>query len=104
MNWFRNINPCFRKTRLRDWVLKKEKYSLAGLAASALLKIIFLPLFLAGFINNIPPYWFAASKGAKIKDPQFQSSFKFVIGMIAIPVWYLVFGGLLYFPAGERLD
>lgn len=86
-----------QKSGLRDWVLRKEKYSKAGIAVSALLKIIFLPLFLAGFINNILPYWFAASKGAKIKDSQFQSSFKFVIGMLAFPIWYLVFGGLLYF-------
>jgi 1-acyl-sn-glycerol-3-phosphate acyltransferase len=86
-----------QKSGLRDWVIKKEKYSMAGIAVSALLKIIFLPLFIAGFINNILPYWFAASKGAKIKDSQFQSSFKFVIGMLVFPVWYLVFGGLLCF-------
>ncbi len=92
-----DYQSLLQKTRLRDWVIKKEKYSLPGLAAAALLKIIFLPLFLAGFINNFPPYGFAASKGAKIKDPQFQSSFKFVIGMIAYPIWYLVLGGLLFF-------
>jgi hypothetical protein len=86
-----------QKAGLRDWVLKKEKYSLAGLAVSVLLKIISLPLFLTGFISNIPPYWLAATKGAKVKDPQFQSSFKFVIGMIAIAVWYLVVVGLLCF-------
>jgi 1-acyl-sn-glycerol-3-phosphate acyltransferase len=85
------------KTGLRDWVIRKEKYSMAGIAVSALLKILFLPLFIAGFINNILPYWLAASKGAKIKDTQFQSSFKFVIGMIAFPIWYLAFAGLLGF-------
>ena len=84
-----------QKAGLRDWVIKKEKYSLAGIAASSLMKLVFLPLFLVGFINNILPYWFAASKGAKIKDTQFQSSFKFVIGMLVFPIWYLVFGGLL---------
>jgi hypothetical protein len=86
-----------QKTGLRDWVIKKEKYSMAGIAVSALLKVIFLPLFMAGFINNILPYWFAAAKGAKIKDTQFQSSFKFVIGMLAFPMWYFIFGGLLCF-------
>ncbi len=86
-----------RKATLRDWVLKKEKYSLAQLAVATLLKLVFVPLFFAGFISNIPPYWFAASKGAKVKDPQFQSSFKFVIGMIAFPIWYLVAAGLIYF-------
>jgi 1-acyl-sn-glycerol-3-phosphate acyltransferase len=86
-----------QKAGLRDWVIRKEKYSMAGIAVSVLLKIIFFPLFLAGFINNILPYWFVALKGAKIKDSQFQSSFKFVIGMVAFPIWYLVFGGLLCF-------
>jgi 1-acyl-sn-glycerol-3-phosphate acyltransferase len=86
-----------QRKQLRDWVVKKEKYSLAGIALSALLKIVFFPFFVAGFVNNILPYWFAASKGAKIKDTQFQSSFKFVIGMLAFPVWYLVFAGMLCF-------
>jgi hypothetical protein len=86
-----------KKEGLRDWVIRKEKYSLAGLAVSALLKIVFIPLFLAGFINNIVPYWFTASRGAKIKDTQFQSSFKFVIGMLVFPIWYLVFAGMLCF-------
>ncbi len=86
-----------QKTGLRDWVIKKEKFSMAAIAVSALLKIIFLPLFIAGFINNILPYWYVASKGTKIKDTQFQSSFKFVIGMLVFPLWYLVFGGLLCF-------
>ena len=86
-----------QKAGLRDWVIRKEKYSMAGIAVSVFLKIIFLPLFIAGFFNNILPYWFAASKGAKIKDTQFQSSFKFVIGMLAFPIWYLIFAGLLCF-------
>jgi 1-acyl-sn-glycerol-3-phosphate acyltransferase len=86
-----------QKTSLRDWVIKKEKYPMAGIVVSALLKLILLPLFIAGFINNILPYWFVASKGAQIKDTQFRSSFKFVIGMIAFPVWYLVYAGLLGF-------
>lgn len=80
---------------LRDWVIKKEKYPMAGIAVSVLHKIVFLPLFIAGFLNNIVPYWFAAVKGAKIKDTQFQSSVKFVIGMLVYPLWYLFFGGLL---------
>jgi 1-acyl-sn-glycerol-3-phosphate acyltransferase len=82
---------------LRNWVLKREKYPMAGIFVSAVLKILLFPLFFAGYINNILPYWLAASRGAKIKDPQFQSSFKFVIGMIAFPIWYLVFAGLLGF-------
>jgi 1-acyl-sn-glycerol-3-phosphate acyltransferase len=86
-----------QKTGLRDWVIKKEKFSLAAIAVSALLKILFLPLFIAGIINNILPYWYVVSKGAIIKDTQFQSSFKFVIGMLVFPIWYLVFGGLLCF-------
>jgi 1-acyl-sn-glycerol-3-phosphate acyltransferase len=86
-----------KKSNLRDWVVRKKKYSLAGMTVSALLKLVFLPLFIAGYLNNILPYWFTASKGAKIKDTQFQSSFKFVIGMLVFPVWYLVLAGLLCF-------
>jgi hypothetical protein len=60
-----------------------------------LLKIIVLPVFVFGFANNFLPFWFAESRVKKIKDTQFHSSFKYVVGMIAFPLWYLIIAGIL---------
>ena len=86
-----------KKAGLRDWVLHKERYSYGGLLIRALGMLILFPLFITGLISNYLPYWFVGSRIKGIKDPQFQSSFKYVIGMIAFPVWYLIIAGILCF-------
>jgi 1-acyl-sn-glycerol-3-phosphate acyltransferase len=82
---------------LRDWVLKKDKYSVTGLILAAITMVLVFPVFIIGLVNNYFPYWFTGSKVKNIKDPQFHSSFKYVIGMIAFPLWYLVIACLLFF-------
>jgi len=78
-----------RHFRLRDWVVRKKEYPLTGLFFSAILKILLFPVFLLGAFNNYLPYRFTETRIRKIKDTQFHSSFKFVIGMIAFPLYYL---------------
>lgn len=80
---------------LRDWVLKKEGTSMSVLVITALLKLVLLPVFVAGIAINYLPYWFTASRTKNIKDQQFHSSFKYVIGLVVFPVWYLVLIGIL---------
>jgi hypothetical protein len=86
-----------RKSRLRDWILKDQPFSVINLSFSVIAKIILLPVFLIGFLNCIIPYWLTASRVANIKDQQFHSSFKYVTGMIIFPVWSLVVAGILAF-------
>jgi hypothetical protein len=86
-----------KKAGLLDWVLKKDNYPIFGLVVSGLVKLVLLPLFVFGFLNNYLPYWFTASKVNNIKDTQFRSSFKYVIGMIVFPLWYFVLAGILAF-------
>lgn len=86
-----------KKAGLRDWVMKTENYPIPGLMLSAIAKLLLLPVFIFGYLNNILPYWFAASRVKNLKDPQFHSSFKYVIGMIVFPLWYLILAGILIF-------
>jgi 1-acyl-sn-glycerol-3-phosphate acyltransferase len=79
----------------RAWVFNKSHYNYAGLILSVILKIVLFPLFVFGMINNALPYWLAASKVRNIKDTQFHSSFKYVIGMIGFPIWYMAIAGIL---------
>jgi 1-acyl-sn-glycerol-3-phosphate acyltransferase len=86
-----------RDFRLRDWVVRKGKMSIVGLLVSAVMMLVFLPVFLFGFLHNIVPYWFTGSRGSAVKDPQFISSFKLVIGVVVFPVWYIIVSGVLAF-------
>ncbi|MBN2814024.1 MAG: 1-acyl-sn-glycerol-3-phosphate acyltransferase [Bacteroidales bacterium] len=83
--------------KLRDWVVKKGKPSWLALAGSALFKLISLPVFAFGWLNNYLPYWFTASRITNVKDTQFHSSFKYVIGMVVFPLWYIIVAGVLAF-------
>lgn len=84
-----------RKAGIRDWILKDQPFGFMNLAYAVIEHIVLLPVFLFGLINNIIPYWFTASRVTKIKDLQFHSSFKYVMGMIVFPVWYLLIAGIL---------
>jgi 1-acyl-sn-glycerol-3-phosphate acyltransferase len=84
-----------KNSKLRDWIIGRGRDNIAELLLSVLLKLIFLPVFIFGFIHNFLPYWFAESRTRNIKDRQFHSSIKYVIGMIAFPVWYLLIAGIL---------
>ena len=86
-----------RKFRLRDWVLKKEKYSCLRIAVKISAMILLLPAFIFGWIHNIIPYRFTASRVKSIKDPQFHSSIKYVIGMVVFPIMYVLFATVLAF-------
>jgi hypothetical protein len=86
-----------KKARLRDWVIEHEKFSGPLLLLSSLVQVVLFPVFAFGFINNYLPYRFINGRTKNIKDPQFFSSFKFAIGMISFPVWYLAVAGILVF-------
>lgn len=75
---------------MRDWLFKHPRYSWISLILAGFGMIACLPLFLYGTITNYFPYWFTGSVTKKIRDPQFQSTFKFVVGLILFPVYYLV--------------
>jgi len=61
--------------------------SLFGLYVLGLL--VGSPLFLYGYINHFIPYYIPIHIANKIKDPQFRSSFKFVLNMVLFPLAYL---------------
>jgi len=39
-------------------------------------------------VFHFPIFWVWLAVAQKIKDPAFTSTFKFVIGMVALPIWY----------------
>jgi len=83
--------------RLRDWVVEKGKQPFWRVAARALVQVVLFPLFVFGWVHNIIPYAFTASRVKGIKDQQFHSSVKWVVGMIAFPVMYIIVAVILAF-------
>lgn len=46
-------------------------------------------------VLHFPVYWTWLSIKSKIKDPTFTATFKFVIGLVFVPVWYLILFSVL---------
>ena len=80
-----------KDAKLRNWVFNKEKYSWFGMFINYLIILLLMPVHVYGIINNYIPYKIIdLIVKRKVKDIQFHSSFKFVIGMFAFPVYYLI--------------
>jgi 1-acyl-sn-glycerol-3-phosphate acyltransferase len=80
----------FEDLGMRDWLFKHSRYSWIGLILANIGMLAFGPVFLYGAIANYFPYWFTAKISRKLKDPQFHSTFKFVIGLVLFPIYYLI--------------
>ena len=59
--------------------------------------LLTFPLFLYGYLNNFFPWNICVFAGRKIKDPQFRSSFKFVLSFLSFPLFYLAQSLVVYF-------
>jgi 1-acyl-sn-glycerol-3-phosphate acyltransferase len=75
---------------LRDWVLGRDRYPLVTRLLEALVLLILLPIHVLGLINNYIPYKIPDIYTKKIKDPQFHSSFKLVMGMVFFPAYHII--------------
>lgn len=82
--------------RLRDHSVRRAPYSIMALLLKIVLFTVLLPVHLFGVVTNYLPYSLPVLYARKIKDTQFRSSFKFVLGIVFFLVWY----GLLAIVAG----
>ncbi|HRW63193.1 MAG TPA: hypothetical protein P5132_06875, partial [Bacteroidales bacterium] len=85
------------KLNLRNWVIQKGSFNIFGILVQLLLSIIFLPLYIYGSIVNYLPYKLPVILTKKVKDPQFISSFRDVIGMLLFPIYYIILGIISHF-------
>ncbi len=58
--------------------------------AKAMLLLFAFPLFAYGYLNNFFPWNISLFVSRQIKDPQFRSSFKFVVSLLSFPLFYLI--------------
>lgn len=83
--------------------IQTSSLKLWGLLVKLPLLIITLPLFIFGFINSIIPVGGAYLLSKKIKDPQFISSIRFVVGMFLFPIAFLIQTLLFWAISGNGL-
>ena len=71
-------------------LLQEGRVSVFSLMLKSAWLVATLPVFIFGFLNNMLPWGITVWAGSKIKDPQFKSSFKFVVLMLAFPIFYIL--------------
>lgn len=78
-----------KKNKLRDWVVQKGPFSFWNFLFSELRGLLLLPFFLYGSIFNVLPFVLPNRYVRHtVKDPQFISSFNYVLAAIVFPVYY----------------
>ena len=79
----------FDKTGLKSYEIAKTNW--IKFILNILMLIAGLPIFIFALINNFIPYYYIHKfLKDKIKDPQFHSSIKFVIGLFVLPLFYFL--------------
>ena len=78
------------KLNLRDWVFRKEKYSVVLNALLLMVCLILSPLFIIGLFNNWPHYFLPDFIVKKIKDTQFKSTAAWGSGMVIQAIYYML--------------
>lgn len=81
-----------RKLNLRDWIFEKNNFNAISEYAKLFALFLSFPLVIFGLVNNYIPYKIPEKFVKRIKDPQFLSSVKFVLGIIVFPLYYILMG------------
>ncbi len=85
------LKSLINKLNLRYWTIAKDKYSVIGILFSRLMQIVLSPIFAIGFLLNILPFHLPVYFARNVKDPQFLSSYRYVISIITFTVFYLIY-------------
>ncbi len=86
----KNYLDQVKSLNIRDWIVAKGRFSKLIEFLKIFTLILLSPIVLLGLINNLLPYKIIESLGKKIKDEQFRSSVKFVLGMVLFPLYYII--------------
>ena len=71
-------------------IYQLRKESFAKITFQSILLILLFPVYLYGLLNNILPYQITKRAEAKIKDPQFKSSFAFAVSLVSFPLFNIL--------------
>ena len=89
-SFVKEYNHDLKSLNIRDWIVEKGKFYYPVEYLKLLILIILTPVYLIGLINNYIAYIIPSMFTKKVKDVQFHSSIKFVLGMIVFPLYYTI--------------
>jgi 1-acyl-sn-glycerol-3-phosphate acyltransferase len=99
----RSFSIAIKEVNLTPNSIQSGNLKLWGLVVKLPILLATLPLFVFGFINNAIPLSAAYFLSNKIKDEQFISSIRFVVGMFAFPLLYMIQTLLLWAVIGKGI-
>jgi len=85
------------KLKLTNNIIKQKGWGTLKLISNVIGLLLTFPIFIYGAINNFFAYWLPLVLSKKMKDPQFQSSFKFAISLFLFPIFYIIQALLVLF-------
>ncbi len=86
----RDYNHRLKSMNIRDWVVEKGRFSRPLEYLKLILMVISFPFYLTGLVNNLIPYMIPVWYLKRVKDVQFHSSIKYVMGTLVFPLYYAI--------------
>ncbi|MHC1702916.1 MAG: 1-acyl-sn-glycerol-3-phosphate acyltransferase [Tenuifilaceae bacterium] len=90
MDNVKSYSNLIKETGLSSKSIQTTSIKLWGLLIKIPILLITLPLFLYGYLNNIVSILTPLKFSKSIKDEQFISSVRFVVGMFLFPIMFLI--------------
>ncbi len=90
MDEVKSYSKLISETGLSPNSIQTKGIKLWSLLIKVPLLLITLPLFIYGFLNNIIPIALTNKSSNKIKDAQFISSIRLVVGMFVFPIMFII--------------
>lgn len=87
---YTELNGMVETLDFRLWMVPRKKFSAPLLLLESLVLLLGLPIYVLGFTGNIIPYSIPIRMTRKVRDPQFITSFRIVLGIIVFAPWYLL--------------
>jgi 1-acyl-sn-glycerol-3-phosphate acyltransferase len=84
-----NLNKAMKNAGVRDWLFR-ERPSWTNICLTTIAMLVLLPLFVVSLIPNIFVYQVPKLILSSIKDWMFRSTLYFGVGLVCVPIFYLM--------------
>ena len=99
---FLHFENALKKTQLNFETLAIGSPPLHKLFCNSIFLFCGFPAFVYGYMNNFLPWQITVSLAGGVKDPQFRSSFKYVLSLFLFPIFYFLQISTLYIFTSEK--
>lgn len=86
----REYVSILEKYRFHDRIVEQQPCPFTNILGKTLLAALGIPFWLLGVLFNYLPYKVSVLGSRKVKDPQFISSVRFVLGLVLYPVYHSI--------------